>query len=368
MSPDLSLLFQPFVSEKLKLDNRLLMAPMTRTQSPLGIPGPDVAAYYRRRAEGEISLIITEGTSIGHPVASGDSSIPCFHGEKALDAWQHVVNEVHAAGGKIAPQLWHQGAMRTTQKALHPELSSIGPSEINPYAEDSPVRSMTQQDIDECIGAFAKAAADAKRLKFDALEIHGAHGYLPDQFMWPKLNQRDDAYGGSIEKRVRFAAETVKAVRQAVGPDYPIIYRFSQFKIANYEDKIASSPQELEKILSPLVDAGVDIFHASQRRFWDAEFEGSPMNLAGWTKKLTGKPVITVGSVGLDTDFISSFSGEDAHSGGLDQLLDRLSHEEFDLVAVGRALISDSHWAQKIHQQQERDIIPFAREDLNRLT
>lgn len=365
---DTSLLFTPFISEKLQLKNRLLMAPMTRTQSPNGIPGPNVADYYRRRAEGDISLIITEGTSINHPVASGDSSIPCFHGKEALAGWQQVVDAVHAAGGKIAPQLWHQGAMRKPEKAAHPELPSMGPSTVNPYGEDSPIVAMSEKDIAETIAAFAQAATDAKRLNFDALEIHGAHGYLPDQFMWSKLNTRTDRYGGSIQNRVRFAAETVAAVRAAVGPDFPILYRFSQFKIANYEDRIANTPEELEQILTPLVDAGVDIFHASQRRFWEAEFEGSPLNLAGWTKKLSGKPVITVGSVGLDTDFISSFAGTDAHTGGLEKLLERLGDEEFDLVAIGRALISDPAWARKVHTHQEDEIIAFDREDLARLT
>lgn len=365
---DTSLLFTPFISEKLQLKNRLLMAPMTRSQSPNGIPGTNVADYYRRRAEGEIGLIITEGTTVSDPVASGDSKVPCFHGEEALAGWKRVVESVHAAGGKIAPQLWHQGAMRKTEKAAHPELPSIGPSAVNPYGENSPITPMNKSDIAKVINAFAEAAASAKGLQFDAVEIHGAHGYLPDQFMWSKLNTRTDEYGGPLQNRVRFAVETVEAVREAVGPDFPILYRFSQFKIANYEEKIASTPQELEQILTALVDAGVDIFHASQRRFWEAEFPDSPLNLAGWTKKLSGKPVITVGSVGLDTDFISSFQGQDAHSGGLEELLERLAHEEFDLVAIGRALITDPAWARKIHQHQEQDIMPFSREDLARLT
>ena len=362
MTRNTSLLFKPFVSEKLQLKNRLLMAPMTRSQSPGGIPGQNVVDYYRRRAEGEIGLIITEGTTINHPLASGDKNVPCFHGE-ALSGWQNVVSEVHAAGGKIAPQLWHLGAMRKAEDSPHPDLVSMGPGDISPMGEES-IRPMSMEDIEQVIAAYAQGAADARRLGFDALEIHGAHGYLLDQFFWKKVNQRSDRFGGSVSKRAQFAVEVVQAIRAEVGEDFPIIMRFSQFKIGNYDARIAESPQELEQLLMPLVDAGVDIFHASQRRFWEAEFPGSDLNLAGWSKKITGKPGITVGSVGLDIDFISSFAGEDAQGGGLDELLERLEHDEFDLVAVGRALISDPAWAKKIHAGQVAEVTTFKREDL----
>ena len=130
------------------------------------------------------------------------------------------------------------------------------------------------------------------------------------------------------------------------GPSYPVALRISQWKIGDYDAKLAKTPGELEQFLRPLVDAGVDIFHCSQRRFWDAEFEGSNLNLAGWTKKLTGKPTITVGSVTLGADFTTSFgSPESAAVTGIDELLDRLERGEFDLVAVGRALIANPEWA-----------------------
>jgi 2,4-dienoyl-CoA reductase-like NADH-dependent reductase (Old Yellow Enzyme family) len=154
---------------------------------------------------------------------------------------------------------------------------------------------MSAADIDDVIGAFAKGAADSKAVGFDAVEIHGAHGYLLDQFFWEGTNQRDDAYGGSMANRGNFVAEIVAACRAEVGPDFPIILRWSQWKQQDYTARLATTESAMADFLEPLVDAGVDIFHCSQRRFWEPEFEGSDLNLAGWVKKLTGKPTITGG-------------------------------------------------------------------------
>ena len=104
-----ALLFKPFVLKNLTLPNRIVMAPMTRTKSPEGIPGPDVAAYYRCRAEGGVGLIVTEGTYVPHPTAGFNSAVPRFYGEHSLAGWKRVAEEVHRAGGKIFPQLWHVG-------------------------------------------------------------------------------------------------------------------------------------------------------------------------------------------------------------------------------------------------------------------
>lgn len=343
---------------RLSLPNRVVMAPMTRQRSPGGVPGPDVAAYYRRRAEHGTGLIITEGTTIEDPVSSMSTEIPDFFGA-ALDGWARVVDEVHTAGGRIMPQLWHTGMARNPKAgAPNPELASIGPSGLV-RPEKRIGEPMSVERIRQVVEAFARAAADARRLGFDGVELHGAHGYLIDQFFWAGTNDRTDAYGGSLVKRTRFAVEIVEAVRAAVGPDFPIVLRFSQWKQQDYAAKLANDPGELEAFLAPLCAAGVDVFHCSQRRFWEPEFEGSPLNLAGWTKKLTGRPTITVGSVSLSGEFIGAFRGESSEIAGLDALLDRLEAEEFDLVAVGRALLVDPAWTEKIRQQAWAALQPF---------
>ncbi|WP_019909031.1 NADH:flavin oxidoreductase [Paenibacillus sp. HW567] len=337
-------LFRPFTLGNLTLSNRIVMAPMTRGMSPNGVPGPDVAAYYRRRAENSVGLIVTEGTVVNHADASNQESVPFFYGEEALKGWANVVSEVHAAGGKIIPQIWHMGTR----------------GQVNDY---------TESDISEIVDAFAQAAGEAKRIGFDGIEIHGAHGYLIDQFFWEKTNERTDRYGGSLIARTRFAEEVVRACRRAVGPDFTIVLRISQWKGTDYTAKLAKTPEELKQFLEPLVDAGVDIFHCSTRRFWDPEFDGSDLNFAGWVKQITGKPTITVGSVGLDGDFTTLFTeGKGAGNASIEGLVQKLENGEFDLVAIGRALLADPAWAGKIRDGNLDELVPFTPEALQTLS
>ena len=358
---ELEILYQPITIGNLKLSNRIAMAPMTRGFSPNGIPGDDVVGYYKRRAENEVGLIITEGTLINHPSAAQGMGKPNFHGDAALSGWSHVVEAVHQAGGKIIPQLWHVGmARQITEENPNPTSLPIGPSGIDVMSGEKVTKPMTLSEIDHIVKAFGQAASDAKRLGFDGIELHGAHGYLIDQFFWKKTNQRQDKYGGDLLGRSRFAVEIIKACRQAVGPDFPIVFRYSQWKLGNYTAKLAETPDELAVFLAPLVEAGVDIFHCSTRRYWEPEFDGSDLNLAGWTKKLTGKPTITVGSVGLDNNFIDFFTkGQGAKTASLTPLVERLEKNEFDVVAVGRALLADPAWATKTHENRTDELIPF---------
>lgn len=359
------LLFTPLQVGKLSLPNRIVMAPMTRVYSPDGVPGSNVAAYYRRRAEGGVGLIVTEGTAINHPSAVSHANIPNLHEEAALEGWKQVVEEVHAAGGKIIPQLWHVGMTRTKGEGPNVEALPIGPSGLN--LEGEPVTDpLTTAEVESLVSAFAQAAANAKKVGFDGIEIHGAHGYLIDQFFWDRTNKRTDRYGGDLVGRTTFAVEIIEACRKAVGPDFPIVLRFSQWKLGAYDEKLANSADELESFLTPLSNAGVDIFHCSTRRFSQPEFEGSELNLAGWTKKITGKPCITEGSIGLHSDFFSEDNDQKTED-NIDELLERMGHEEFDLVAVGRALISDPAWPAKVQSGAIDEIIPFTAESTKTL-
>lgn len=347
LEPTLGPMLKAFTSPKLQLKNRLLMAPMTRHFSPNGVPGQNVVDYYRRRAEGDVGLIITEGTTVNHKASSNDTQVPNFHTDEALAGWQKVVDAVHQAGGKIAPQLWHMGCARKPATGPFPDYPTVTPSGLV-LPGKKVGEPMSTMEIDSLVRAFAEAGGHAKRLGFDALEIHGAHGYLVDNFLWEGLNQRDDWYGGSRSKRSQFAVEIVQAIRQQVGEDFPIIFRFSQWKQQDYDARLASSPDELAEVLEPISNAGVDIFHCSTRRFWEPEFEGSTLNLAGWTRKLLNKPTITVGSVSLNEEFITTFRGGEAAAADINELLQRLDAEEFDLVAVGRALIANPDWLKRM--------------------
>jgi len=363
---DASALFRPFQLGSLTLKNRIVMAPMTRSQSPGGIPGDNVAAYYRRRAENEVGLILTEGVTIDRPGASFDAAVPNIHDPQALEGWRKVVEEVHAAGGRIAPQLWHTGLMRKPGTGPVPDAASDSPSGLT-HTGKKVAEPMSGEDIADTIRAFADGARNAVALGFDAVELHGAHGYLLDQFFWEGMNKRTDRYGGAIAERTVFVQEIARAVRREMPADMPLLLRFSQWKQQDYEARLARSPQELETFLAPLADAGIDVFHCSTRRFWTPEFEGSDLNLAGWTKKLTGKPVITVGSVGLNSDFIAAFMGKGAEAASLDQLIARMEADEFDLVAVGRALLSDPAWARKVKEGRIGELDDFRPEALAKL-
>lgn len=362
-------LFTPVDLGKLSVKNRIAMAPMTRTYSPGNIPNEAVVSYYQRRAEGGVGLIITEGTFVNHEAASGYPNVPAFYGKEALAGWKKVVDAVHAVGGKIAPQLWHVGAIRRPgimpggDTPGHSPSGMAKPGKVTGHA-------MTQDDIDNVVAAFAQAAADAKEIGFDAIELHGAHGYLIDQFFWDGTNQRTDGYGGDLAQRSRFALEIIRAVRAAVGDDFPIIFRFSQWKQQDYSVRLCETPEALQAFLTPLAEAGVDIFHCSTRRFWEPEFEGSDLNLAGWARKLTGKPTITVGSVGLNADFLPEDGTADfkaAEPASLDRLIERAERNEFDLVAVGRALIANPDWANQVAEGQTEGLVAFEKKMLHEL-
>ncbi len=360
-------LFKPFRLKSLEIKNRFVMAPMTRSFSPHGIPTPEVAAYYERRAKADVGLILSEGTVINRPSASNDANVPHFYGEQALQGWKQVIDRVHEAGGLMAPQIWHMGVMAQHHSGWLPPEPFEGPSGILKPGELGG-KVMSEADIEATIKAYADAAADSKRLGFNAVELHGAHGYLIDQFFWDVTNQRSDIYGGkTLAARSRFAIDVVKAVRAVVGEEFPIILRLSQWKPRDYDFHMAKAPQDLEAWLVPLADAGVDVFHCSQRRFWDAEFEDSDLNFAGWAKKLTGKASITVGSIGLSGEFLKAFRGEASTPEPIDDLLRRFDRGDFDMVAIGRALLSDPEWVQKVKEGRESEMKGFRTEDLKTL-
>ncbi|NMO01939.1 NADH:flavin oxidoreductase [Gordonia sp. TBRC 11910] len=351
-------LLAPFTSRNLTLRNRIVMAPMTRMFSPGGVPGDDVAEYYRKRAAGGVGLIITEGSYIPDPAVGPGRRIPHLYGDEAAAGWAKVVEQVHAEGGKIAPQLWHLGIARGTTPKFNPDVESVSPSGL--ALDGTPAgRALTADDIDKLIEAYVAAARFAVDVGFDALELHGAHGYLLDQFLWRATNRRTDEWG----EPTAFPTAVVRAIRAAVGPDFPVIYRFSQWKSNQYDARIADTPGELGEIVTALTEAGVDILHASTRRFGDVAFPDADehLTLAGWTRKLSSVPTITVGSVGLDKVFAdrAGVGMTAARTAGIDSLLTGFDDEQFDLVAIGRALLSDPDWVHKHEQGRADDIVDY---------
>lgn len=376
--------FEPFTLKTIELPNRIVMAPMTRCFSPGGVPGPGMAGYYARRAEAGVSLIVTEGTVIDHPAALGDSGVdgldvPNLHDPAALAAWRGVVDAVHAAGGRIIPQLWHQGSMRRPGSGPHPEAPSCRPSGLwgpldrlsmvsDRFKQETgaPTRPMTEEEIADVVAAYARSARNAMAVGFDGIAIHGAHGYLPDVFFWEETNRRTDRWGGGIGARATFAAEFVRAIRREIGPEAPIVFRFSQWKQQDVKAKLAHNPAELEQLLAPLADAGVDVFDGSQRYVERPEFEGSDLNLAGWAKKVTGKPSMTVGTIGFRPGDVGRVVARESDRSVVPEVAERLARGEYDLVGIGRALLQDADWIGKL--REGRPFEPFDEASLARLT
>jgi 2,4-dienoyl-CoA reductase-like NADH-dependent reductase (Old Yellow Enzyme family) len=358
---DVTPLFSPVSVAGLKLRNRLVMAPMTRQSSPDGVPGEDVAAYYARRAS-SLGLLVTEGTYVDEG-SGGSARVPRFFGERSLAGWRKVVDAVHTEGGAIFPQLWHTGATRRPGSGPFPGAPVISPSGVN--ASGAVVgEPATARQLEATVAAYARAATAAREAGFDGVEVHAAHGYLLDQFHWPHTNRRADSYGGDMRGRVRLSYEVAAAVREAVGPDFPVAFRFSQWKGGHFDARIAADPGELAAFLAPLADAGVSMFHVSARRYWLPAFDGSGRTLAGWTRHLTGLPVVAVGSVGVAAPFLGvADDGKSPAEGqptlSLAPLVDLLTRGEFDLVAVGRAVLADPQWGAKVADRRLAEIRPY---------
>jgi 2,4-dienoyl-CoA reductase-like NADH-dependent reductase (Old Yellow Enzyme family) len=326
-------LFRPLKVGALALRNRVVMSPMTRTIATDGIPNDDNAAYYRRRAAGGAGLIITEGTWVPHDAAANEADVPRMYGVQALAGWKKVADAVHAENTPILAQLWHVGQMKQhTVDGLYAARSDdywpprrVGPSGLfggigKPITKDGVPAQLA--DLDAIVEAYGKAAINAKMTGFDGVELHAAHGYLLDQFFWPGTNKRQDRYGGSLRNRARLASDAIAEIRRMTGPDFAISLRISQWKVQDFSAKNFDTPEELDEFARIMVDAGVDVFHCSTRRYWENEF-GSEYNLATWTRKVSGKPAITVGSVGMAVEHIDTLMGDGSNVASLDRLLER---------------------------------------------
>ena len=345
------------------------MAPMTRKRSENGILSNNIFEYYKRRADGGVGMIFSEGTFIDHPAAgiyNNDSykNIPHFYGKEALKSWSKLVKIIHKSGTLIIPQLWHVGEIRNN--ILNGNIG-IGPRNIF-YKNQKVVRKMQIADFKAVIKSFVRAAYNAQELGFDGVALHGAHGYLFDQFFWEKTNNRKDKYGESIINKTRFAAEVINEIKNKVAKNFPLVFRFSQWKMNDYNAKIVKNYHELTNFLNILTESGVDYFDVSTRRFWEPAFGDNSKSLVALTKSISKKPVFAVGSVGLDQPHQSKFFRDkaniDAKVTDIKKVLKQLNNNDFDFVSVGRAILADPEWPNKIKNKKINDIKPFVRKDL----
>jgi len=253
----------------------------------------------------------------------------------------------------------------------------IGPSDI--ASEDLPrkadggdragVRGMDESDFNQVETAFAEAARKAKMIGCDAVEIHGAHGYLLDSFLSAATNLRSDEYGGSLANRMRFPLRVVRELRRVVGDEYPIIYRFSQWRIDDFEDVKFAGPDELEEWVTALRVAGVDVLHVSEREATAPGFRevDRERTLAGWARRLSGLPVIAVGKISVTLTMDQAFGGGEDMVSDPGPAFDLVERGEADLLAVGRALIANPDWVRVVRDEGWRRLKPFDRALLGQL-
>ena len=218
------ILFSPIAIGSMVLPNRILMGSMH-----LGYEGKEdsaerMAEFYAARAKGKAALIITGGCAV-NPEAIGGGSFSSIYKDEDLRTLEYVTSRVHEAGGKIGLQLFHAGRYATREWLSG--LQPVAPSAIRSPLHPSTPRAMDEADIHRTIADFAQSAARARESGFDCVEIMGSEGYLINQFFSPVTNQREDEWGGSLENRIRFGAEVMRAVRNSSGEDYPVIFRMS---------------------------------------------------------------------------------------------------------------------------------------------
>lgn len=327
-------LFSEFTLKNLRLRNRMVLAPMTRTSAEAdGRANARMAHYYAKFAQGEFGLLITEGTYPDEAFGQGYSHQPGMANDAQRDAWRPVVEAVHQAGSPIILQIMHAGA-QTQGNRFRDEV--VGPSAVRAkgeqlviYGGEGPYpqpRAMSEAEIQEAIQGFADAARRAKEAGFDGVEIHGANGYLIDEFLTVYLNQRSDAYGGPVENRVRFAVETIQAVRQAVGADFVVGIRLSQGKVSDYHYKWPGGADEARVIFSSVAKAGVDYIHVTEYDITKPAFGEGP-TLAELAREYGGVTVIA--------------------NGGLDDPAKAATVQAADLIALGKPALANRDWPKR---------------------
>jgi 2,4-dienoyl-CoA reductase-like NADH-dependent reductase (Old Yellow Enzyme family) len=368
MTPwELAPLFQPLVIRNARLRNRFVMPGMQRGFMSDGSPTQKMVDYMRRCAAGGAGLIISESTSPDHPSAYWQPMMGRLEAG-TLRAWKNVVTAVRGEGAVFFQQIWHPGSMRKVAEdhplARFPAWSPSGliqSGRVNGCA-------MTRQDLQDLKQAYVRAAENAQTLGAHGVEVHSAHGYLLDQFLWAETNARDDEYGGpSLVERARYPIEIVAAIRKAVGEDFAISFRFSQFKEVDYAATVASDPEDLRAMLAALRAAGVDMFNVSSRRFLKREWPDSEhpdLTIAEWTKKLTDAPVMTCGSVGLNVEmFANLFEDQEPSELSIERdltaLAERIAKGTLDLAGVGRMHIANNDFVNKVRERRFHELALF---------
>lgn len=349
-------LFAPLRLGPVTLRNRFVMPAMQIGFTENCGPSERMIAYLRARAQGGAGLIFSESCAPDHPSGYWQAAF-CVLNAQTRGRWAQLTDAVKGAGAAFAMQLWHPGGQRRPVAGFaHADAPTLSPSGLIQKDREGG-RAMSRDEMDDIAAAFVRAAEDARAIGADGVELHCAHGYLMDQFLWAETNMRADGYGGaSVADRARYPLAVAAAIRQAIGPDALVSLRFSQFKEVDYGARVFETPEELAEFGALARDAGLSMLNVSSRRFGKPEWpqRDPALGIAGWTKRLTGLPVMTTGSIGLSSDiFADLFDGQDpslALAADLAELARRFAADEFDLVGIGRMHIANADFVTKLRE------------------
>ena len=332
------MLFSPKKLGNIDVKNRFIVAPMTRVSAnPEGTPNNEMQNYYVDYALGGFGLIITEGTYFDELHSQGYENQPGIANQSHVEGWRKIVDAVHKQNVPILQQLLHAGALIQKNRYVS---HAISPSPIQPVGEMAPryigsgrfpiPREIEKDEIKQVIGSYGDAAARSMEAGFDGIEIHGANGYLPDQFLTTYTNKREDEFGGTLENRLRFHCEVVKEVRKSIGTNATLGIRISQTKINDFEHEWPGQVNDAKIIFSRIAEAGPDYIHISTHKGLVDVFN-SKRNLASLAKEYSGITVIGCG--GLHDHIKAQGVLEDGDA---------------DFIAISKGALADSALPNKI--------------------
>ena len=343
-------LFTPFTIKDFTLNNRIGVAPMTRMSAAAdSIPRQDVLDFLVRRAENGASIVYTEAIVTDYESAQGYPGQARMLTQPQIDAWKPVVEAIQKEGSLAIMQMFHCGRMAWPE--VNPARRSIAPSPITPK-QDNPMtgtaypvpETMSLFDIEHVIAGFVETAKGAVEAGFDGIEIHGAHGYLINQFLSPYSNKRSDEYGGSVANRYRFAHEVIQAVRKVIPDDRLLIVRISNWGVADMEVSLFDSKEEYQEIIRCFSGEPIDAISVSTYQYQQKAFD-TDKNMAQLTREVTELPVMICGGI-----------------------YDRASAEEAlkdaDIVLSGKSLLLNPDWVEDVrlnkalkrYQSEEADV------------
>ncbi|PLV63893.1 NADH:flavin oxidoreductase [Erwinia sp. B116] len=338
------LLFSASRIGDVSFQNRLAVAPMTRvTASEEGIAGERMRAYYDDFARGGFALIITEGIYIDKAWSQTYAYQAGMVNDKQAAAWKTIADAVHLRGGKIFAQIQHSGALSQGNHYLE---GTVGPSAVRPVGKqmafyrgegEYPVpRELTGSEIQDIIESFADAASRAVTdAGFDGIEIHGANGYLLDQFLTDDTNQRTDKWGGDTAARLALSLEVIKAIRNRVGKRIPVGIRISQGKVNDFFHKWAQGEEDARVVFSQLAASGIDYLHLTEFEAWKPAFEGNPASLVALARKYA--PDLTI---------IANGNLHDPNRAV------QVLNEGADMIALGRGALANHDWPHRVKYHQ----------------